>query len=117
MPETFTEYDASTLPEVVLTYLDARDVSRHADAAAAFASEATVVDDGNTYQGIDAISAWTQRSSTEYSYTSTRIGQQIDDAHAVVLIRLDGDFPGGTATLRHRFEHEAGLIHRLVIEV
>ncbi|MGW5159348.1 nuclear transport factor 2 family protein [Nonomuraea wenchangensis] len=114
--DAFVPYSASALPDVVVAYLDAHDDKRHADASATFAPDATVLDDGKTYEGIDAIRAWIQRSSHEYTYTSTRLGQHLpDDAHAIVLVRLDGNFPGGTVTLRYRFEHDGTLITRLTI--
>lgn len=118
MPETLTDYDPAILPTPVVAYLDAHDEKRHTDAAAVFASDAIVFDDGNTYEGIEVISAWIEKASSEYTYTSTRIGQQVaDETHAVVQIRLDGNFPGGTVTLRYQFELQAGLINQLTIEV
>lgn len=118
MTDSFTAYAPRALPAPVLAYLDAHDENRHADAAAVFTPDATVLDDGTTYEGIGAIRAWIETSATEYTYTSTRIGQQVaDDNHVVVQIRLDGDFPGGTVTLRYQFELHAGLIRRLAIEV
>lgn len=118
MTDSFTAYAPRALPAPVLTYLDAHDDNRHTDATAVFAPDATVLDDGSTYEGIDAISAWIETSATEYTYTSTRIGQHVaDDNHVVVQIRLDGNFPGGTVTLRYQFELHAGLIKRLAIEV
>lgn len=118
MTDTFTAYDPATLPTPVVVYLDAHDENRHTDAAAVFATDSTVLDDGNTYEGIEAITAWIERSSTEYTYASTRIGQHVtDESHPVVQIRLDGNFPGGTVTLRYRFELQGGLISRLAIEV
>ncbi|MCR1784002.1 nuclear transport factor 2 family protein [Nocardioides carbamazepini] len=118
MTDTFADYAPSALPAPVLAYLDAHDENRHADAAAVFAPDATVLDDGNIYEGIEAITAWIETAATEYTYTSTRVGQQMtDDAHAVVQIRLDGNFPGGTVTLRYQFELHAGLVNRLAIEV
>ena len=77
-----------------------------------------MLDDGSTYHGIQAIRDWMERSLTEYTLTSTRVGQQVaDEAHAVVQVRIDGNFPGGTATLRYQFELDDGLIRRLAIEV
>ncbi|WP_222843935.1 nuclear transport factor 2 family protein [Cellulosimicrobium sp. CUA-896] len=96
----------------------ARDEDRYDDATGVFAPDATVFDEGTTYSGTEQIRAWVARSSTEYTYTSTRIGQDVaDDSRAVVLVRLDGNFPGGTATLRYQFELQDGLITRLAIEV
>jgi hypothetical protein len=118
MTNTFAAYDPAFLPAPVVAYLDAHDEHRYADATAVFAPDATVLDDGNTYEGIDAITAWIETSSSEYTYTSTRIGQQVaDDDHAVVRVRLDGSFPGGTVVLRYQFHLESGYISGLAIEV
>jgi len=118
MTDSFKDYDPAALPAPVVTYLDAHDEHRHADALAVFAPDATVRDEGNTYEGIEAIGAWMEKSSSAYTYTSTRIGQRvIDDSRVVVRARLDGNFPGGTATLRFQFDVLSGLIARMVIEV
>jgi hypothetical protein len=118
MTETFTDYRADDLPDVVVAYLDARDAQQHAAEAAAFAPDATVIDDGHTYEGIDAITAWIEGAASEFTYTSTRLGQHVvDPDHVDVVIRIDGNFPGGTATLRQRFEVADGRITRLEIGV
>ncbi|GAB2613421.1 nuclear transport factor 2 family protein [Pseudactinotalea suaedae] len=118
MTQTYTDYDPTHVPAAVPIYLDAHDEKRHLDAAAVFTPDATVLDEGRTYEGIQAIRDWMKRSSSEYTYTSTRIGQQVvDEDHVVVQIRIDGNFPGGTATLRYQFELQDGLIRRLAIEV
>ena len=115
---TFTDYRSDQLPKVVVGYLDAHDEQHYAAAAAHFAPDATVLDNGNTHEGIAAIRGWIQDSATEYTYTSTRIGQQIaDEKHANVRIRLDGSFPGGTVTLHYQFELAGDTIRRLAIEV
>lgn len=118
MTDDFAPYDPTTLHAPVLAYLDARDDRRYADATATFAPNAVVIDDGTTYRGIDAISAWIGTSSTEFTYTSSRLDQQIVDGRRVVVrVRLDGNFPGGTVVLHHRFELAGSLIEHLVIEV
>lgn len=118
MSNSFAPYDPSTLPSLVVTYLDAQEGHRHADALSHFAPDAVVVDDGKTYRGIDEISQWLMRSASEYEYTSTRIGQRHDDeAHTTVYIRLEGNFPGGTVTLRYMFELNRGMIRQLTITV
>ncbi|UFU07467.1 nuclear transport factor 2 family protein [Ruania halotolerans] len=118
MTNDFTAYDPAQLPAPVLSYLDAHDEGRHDDARSCFSLAPTVVDDGNTYRGVDEIGEWIERASGEYEYTSTRIGQrQEDDAHITVQIRLDGNFPGGTVTLRYHFELDDQGITRLTIEV
>ena len=118
MAEAFTDYNSDLLPTSVVAYLDARDERRYVDAAALFGPDATVLDDGRTYEGLAVITAWIEESSTEYTYTSTRTGQHVvDDQHTNVLVRLDGNFPGGTVTLRYQFELVGDTIRSLDIEV
>mgnify|MGYP003439797006 FL=1 len=81
-------------------------------------AQATVFDDRWCPRGIDAIADWIAHTSTEFTYTSTRIGQRfLDEDRVVVQVRLEGDFPGGVVVLRYQFVVEDGLIHDLVIEV
>lgn len=117
MTDDFTPYDPTTLPAPIVAYLDARDANAYADAEAVFTRDAVVTDDGRTYEGIEAITEWIETSSTEFTYTSTRIGQRTSGDEYVVQVRLDGTFPGGTVVLRYRFAVEGGLIGRLTIAV
>ena len=105
------------LPGLLRSYLAARHAGRYADAAALFAPDAVVVDDGGTHVGIDAITAWVVESATAVEHTTTVLGHTVVDATTVdVLVRIDGAFPGGTATLRQRFTTDYGVIRRLTIE-
>jgi hypothetical protein len=114
----FAPFAAAALPPVVVAYLTAHDDGRHDDAAALFTASATVLDDGRTYEGRDAIRAWLERASSEYTYTSRPVSQRLEDAaHVTVVNHLEGDFPGGTVDLRHQFTLEDGAIARLAIEV
>jgi hypothetical protein len=119
MNGTFSTYEPALLPRAVVDYLDARDEDRHDDAVAVFAADAAVLDEGRTHRGVEAIGDWIRSSSTEYTFTSTRLGQHVSDdgTRAVVRTRLEGNFPGGVVTLRHQFELDAGRITRLAIEV
>ncbi|WP_440555953.1 nuclear transport factor 2 family protein [Streptomyces sp. SCPE 10] len=105
------------LPVRVRTYLDAH--ARHdvPTAADCFAPAAVVVDDGRTHRGRDAVRAWLDRTSTEYTYTTTPLtAVPHDDRHWTVTQRLDGDFPGGTVDLAHAFTlDDDGRITELAI--
>ena len=104
------------LPPVVAAYLDARDARDHAAALAAFAPDARVVDDGGTYDGTAEIGRWVERSSTQFTYTTTRLGHTVDDdGRVVVQVRIDGACPGGTAARPQRFARAHGLIAHLEI--
>ncbi|MDT0448590.1 nuclear transport factor 2 family protein [Streptomyces hesseae] len=107
----------NTLPEVITRYLTAHRAHDTASAITAFTREATVIDDGNTYEGTEAIRGWLNRSATEFTYTIHLTGaQQTDATHYIATHHLEGDFPGGTIDLRYRFTLRDGLIERLVIE-
>lgn len=111
-----TGYDATTLPGVVVAYLDAHEGHRYDEAAALVADDAVVVDDGRAHTGRDAIRAWLERASTEYTYTTRRVRQRVEDAgRAEVVVHLEGDFPGGAVDLRYRFALADGRISRLTI--
>lgn len=108
-------YDASGLPDVIVRYLDARDERRFDDAAGCFDEAAVVVDDGGTYVGRAAVADWIAESTTTWTYTTTRLRQRVDGPTVRVVVRIDGDFPGGTATLRQEFTVDQGRISRLHI--
>ncbi|MER5807474.1 nuclear transport factor 2 family protein [Streptomyces sp. NPDC002033] len=113
-PRTITP---DTLPEVITRYLTAHRAHDTATAIAAFTREATVIDDGNTYEGTKAIEGWLGRSATEFTYTiHLANAQQTDATHYTATHHLEGNFPGGTIDLRYQFALRGNLIERLVIE-
>ncbi|MBL1093314.1 MULTISPECIES: nuclear transport factor 2 family protein [Streptomyces] len=105
------------LPEVITRYLKAHRAHDTATAITAFTREATVIDDGNTYEGTEAIGEWLDRSATEFNYTIHLTGaRQTDATRYVATHHVEGNFPGGTIDLRYQFTLRDGLIERLVIE-
>ncbi|MEU5272949.1 nuclear transport factor 2 family protein [Streptomyces hygroscopicus] len=113
-PRTITP---DALPEVITRYLTAHRAHDTATAVTAFTDDATVIDNGNTYQGTAAIERWVGRSATEFTYTIRLTGtQQTDTAHYIATHHLEGNFPGGTIDLRYQFTLRDDLIEHLVIE-
>ncbi|MFD7170013.1 nuclear transport factor 2 family protein [Streptomyces violascens] len=113
-PRTITPDD---LPEVITHYLNAHRAHDTATAITAFTSDATVIDDGNTYEGAEAIKEWLGRSATEFTYTiHLTNAQQTDATRYIATHHLEGNFPGGTIDLRYQFALRDSLIERLVIE-
>lgn len=106
-----------TLPAVITRFLAAHHAHDTAGAITAFADEAIVIDDGNTYQSTAAIREWLDRSAAEFTYTIRLTGaQQTDATRYIATHRLQGNFPGGTVDLHYRFTLRDGLVERLVIE-
>lgn len=115
--QVFSPYDAAALPPVVAHYLSAQDdANDRASLKTAFGPRATVTDEGITHEGHDAIGRWLTAAASEYSYTTTFIGQRSTGTDQwAVLVRLDGNFPGGTAELAFRFRVVNDTIEELVI--
>ncbi|MBK3576346.1 nuclear transport factor 2 family protein [Streptomyces sp. MBT65] len=106
------------LPEMVIRYLSAHSARDTATAVSVFTDDATVTDDGTTYEGTAAITDWLDRSATEFTYTTRLTGAQyVDATRCTVTQRLEGDFPGGVVDLHYRFTLRDDLVERLVIEV
>ena len=96
--------DLDGLPGPVRRYFDA-DSGRDIDAIlAVFAPDATVLDEGKTYRGAQMLRAWQDGPASRYEYRVTiEDHRELDDGRIRVTGRLDGDFPGGTATVNFDF--------------
>ena len=105
----------SDTPEVVDRYLRAAD-ARDVDAlVACFAEDGTVLDEGETYVGRDAIRGWREGLASKYTYTVTVTGSAPVGDGFDVTTHLEGDFPGGEADLTYHFGLRDGLITSLRI--
>jgi ketosteroid isomerase-like protein len=105
------------LPEVITSYLKAHQ-ARDLDAAIErYTDDASVVDEGRTYNGPDEIRAWLSRSASEFTYTIAMTGvTKLGDDRYDVTHHLEGNFPGGKVDLHFGFTLRDGRIGRLVIE-
>ncbi|MDX6583042.1 MAG: hypothetical protein QOI10_2226 [Solirubrobacterales bacterium] len=103
------------LPDVVRRYieLDPHDVEVF---VSLFSDDATVVDEGETYHGLDEIRAWRTGPAIKYTYATEVLDREdIGAGRYLVTARLTGTFPGGTVDLRCNFTVTSDLISRLVI--
>ncbi|MFF3891233.1 nuclear transport factor 2 family protein [Streptomyces sp. NPDC001914] len=116
MTQNPTKIDPADLPEAIARYLAGRAAKDVSAAATAFAPHATVTDDGQTYEGAEAIKGWLGQTDTEFTYTTTLTGAERDAADRYTVHQhLEGDFPGGKVDLRCRFALTHGLISELNI--
>jgi ketosteroid isomerase-like protein len=110
--------DVSSLPAVVRRYLEAAWAKDHATAAACFTDDAVVVDDGRTYDGIDAIRGWFVGQKSEWEYTSEATGsRRLSSGGYEVDVHVVGNFPGGVVDLTYTFEVTGELVRHLQIAV
>ncbi|PRY37932.1 nuclear transport factor 2 family protein [Umezawaea tangerina] len=103
-------------PAVVTRYLKAADAGDARAVAECFSEDGTVVDEGVTYRGRAEIAAWQERTSAQWTFTSTVTGERSlgEDRH-LVTTHVEGDFPGGQVDLGFDFTVHDGLVSALVI--
>lgn len=99
-----TPMDTRTpLPAAVREYFAHREAADKAAAIDVFAPDALVEDDGHRYRGREQILGWLTGAASEYTVTSTWLSAEATADTATVVVRLEGDFPGGVVDLRHLF--------------
>ncbi len=112
-----TTIDPNELHGVMTSYLKAHYTRDLDTAMERYNDDASVTDEGRTYEGFEEIRAWLSRSVSEFTYTIEMIGStKSDDDHFDVMHHLEGNFPGGKVDLHFRFTLRDGKISRLVIE-
>lgn len=104
------------LPAVIARYLAAADDRDAVGLAACFTADGSVLDEGESFIGPDAIAAWREGLASKYTYTSKVTGTQPQpDGSFRVSARVEGNFPGGVADLAYRFTLREELIASLTI--
>jgi hypothetical protein len=104
------------VPDAVSCYLQVAAEGDLEALLACFTSDAEVIDEGQTYGGHDEIRGWREAVTSKYSYTVTVLsGNPVDVDRYLVIVQLDGNFPGSTVQLRFRFGLRGGLISALEI--
>jgi hypothetical protein len=103
------------LPDPIARYFAADTHSDAALLAACFTPDATVIDEGNTYAGREAIRQWLANASTQYTYTAEPFALAQHDGRTIVTSRLTGNFPVSPVDLRYIFTLEGDGIVGLEI--
>ncbi len=102
------------LPDPIAAYF-AADRQNPEAVARCFGVPARVKDEGRIHIGREAIRAWKDAASTQYTYTTDPFAVERDEERYVVTGRVVGNFPGSPVDLRYRFQLERGLIESLEI--
>ena len=98
-------------PDAVLRYLAAADAGDWPALADCFTDDGVVRDEGETHVGRAQIIAWREKVAAAFVWTTTLLGTEATgEDEFTVSMRIDGNFPGGTADLRQRFQLRDGLI-------
>lgn len=103
------------LPDVIAAYFSADKKGSAQAISDCFTEDATVVDEGNTYAGRDAIRQWMANASTQYTYTVEPFDIAEDGQRTIVTSHLVGNFPGSPVDLRYFFVLRGDKITELEI--
>jgi hypothetical protein len=98
-----TDTSAAALPPAVAAYLAAPKDQVGAILDQVFTSDAVVHDEGRTHVGLDAIRAWNAEVAAAFNFTRTIRNVALPGNAAVVVVKLEGNFPGSPVELYHHF--------------
>jgi hypothetical protein len=94
----------------IANYIEANNVKNKIKLIGLFTREATVIDEGMVYKGIDAIKIWRRKMNAAYNMTLEIVGgSKVKDA-IIVDILCTGDFPESPLIAQHHFILENNLI-------
>jgi hypothetical protein len=102
------------LPDPIERYVQIAN-SGSAEAAECFAPDATVYDEGQTYEGAAAIKNWMAATKRKYGHTVAPLELAARDGRSVLKARLTGNFPGSPITVNFSFVLADGKIRSLEI--
>ena len=80
-----------------------------------FAPDATVYDEGQTYEGVAAIKNWMAATKKKYGHTVAPLELAERGGQSVLKARLAGNFPGSPITVNFSFVLAGGKICSLEI--
>lgn len=98
------------LPSPIRTYFDADGRLDGNAPMSAFAPDATVVDEGHAYRGLEAIETWWRKAKAKSQYIARPIAITGQDEVTEVRATVSGSFPGSPADLTFAFRLKDGLI-------
>ena len=98
------------LPPPIARYVQLENAGDTTALSACFAPNAIVRDEGGTYEGLAAITAWKAETTKQYHHTITPLDVAHQQGKTVLTATLPGDFPGSPVTLHFDFVLAAGKI-------
>lgn len=103
------------LPDPIERYIRITNSGTPEAAPECFAPDATVYDEGQTYEGVAAIKNWMATTKKKYSHSMTPLDLTERDGQSVLKARLTGNFPGSPVTVNFTFALADGKVRSLEI--
>lgn len=104
------------LPAPVAAYWAAANAGDGATAAACFAADATVADEGKTHVGTEAIVGWVEQTTRASRPVVEPLRCAAEAGRFLVTARVSGSFPGSPVELDFEFTLAGGKIAKLEIK-
>ena len=103
------------LPDPIARYLQIANSGTGEAAPECFAPDATVYDEGRTYEGVAAIKNWMAATKKKYGHTIAPLELEERGGKSILKARLSGNFPGSPITVNFSFGLAAKKIRSLEI--
>ena len=103
------------LPDPIERYIQIANSGTHEAAPECFAPDATVYDEGQTYEGVAAIKNWMAATKKKYDHTVAPLELAERGGQSVLKARLTGNFPGSPITVNFTFALADGKVRSLEI--
>lgn len=105
----------STLPESLVLYFEVSNGADDLRLDDCFAPDATVRDESQTHQGLQAIRLWLREARCKYQQQVEPLSLTRDGARVTVAGKVSGNFSGSPLKLNHVFELRDDKIQSLEI--
>ncbi len=103
------------LPDPIERYVQIANSGTPEAATECFAPDATVYDEGRTYEGVAAIENWMAATKKKYGHTVAPLELAERGGQNILKARLTGSFPGSPITVNFSFVLADGKIRSLEI--
>ena len=103
------------LPVPVERYVQIANSGTTEAAPECFAPDATVYDEGQTYEGVAAIRDWMTATKKKYGHTIMQLELAGHGGPSILKARITGNFPGSPITVSFSFVLAGGKIRSLEI--
>jgi hypothetical protein len=105
------------LPPILDRYFKAENAGDVEALAACFEPDGTVVDEGRSFLGAEAIAAWMREARAKYHHLHVEPLEMDEHTGGPIVVRgsVSGDFDGSPVVLAHAFQLRGGRICRLEI--
>lgn len=101
------------LPQLIETLVQATNESDVKKYLSCFSKSATILDEGETLIGHEAIGQWFTKVRKKYSFQTEPISIEETADKIVMIAKVEGSFPGSPVNLKFQIKIESGLIQDL----